>query len=551
MSNSFPYKKFNLTFFFIFISIFLYTSCNWRHTNHHLVLAEKILENNPDSCIKLLNLIDVDKLDKNQFAAYTLFHTISRDKLSQNIKNDTLIYTLPSHFEKTKNNRKAAWANLYAGKVTFLNDHYHETNSHLLKAEEFAKKANDYNLLGIILSEQGFMYQKELNIIQAKNCYISSQQYFRQAGNEKDEKYVYNQIAYLFLLQEDEQPDSAIFYYQKALNYAKANNDSLKMSNIYRNIAIAHVEAEEFAIAKRFVRKAISINNSEKFAFGNYSLMSNICLWNNEVDSAIYYVANFLSDDARNHLDKHMYHTMLYRINKQIGQHNKALENHELMYKYAEIIFKENLEHSMAEISKKYHSEKIQNAYNKIVIHRQYLIILLIFTFLLCLSLGYFFFSSVKKKKREITEAEENIEMLKGMLLKENSPIKEILLQRLNIARKVTQIELLPHKKNDKEFLKRYNEIFKDDLKDLLLWENLMPVFEDLYKDFIHTINSTYPELADKDKIICCLIHAGFSIPEVAFITSYTYDSFRVYKVKLRKKMGFDSNGDFMNFLRE
>ncbi len=517
--------------------------------------AEALIEICPDSSLSLLKTIEnPEELKNPQRAEYFLLLTCTRDKCKQDIASDTLIYQSADYYEKKNDIRKSAWSQFYAGRVAYQNKESQKTNNYLVKARENALKLNDYNLLGLISYDLGFMFQKEFNFKQARTNYDLSQSYFLKSGNKKNAHYIYEAIGYLYVL-EGMPKDSAFFYYRKALEYAIQQKDSTAASSILKGMGVASQESKDYHQSRIFLRQAMQLDNSGQFENSCYELLARTYLLESKYDSAFFYAEKLHSADSASHdaYYDQRYYSLLYEINKQAGRNADALKNYENLSANLDEMYADNMQNSVAEIREKYHAERIQNAYNKIIVHRQFLIIVIIIVILISIIVIRFFSNLVKKKNLNIMEAEDTLEMLNKMISEKNgidNQFKSLLIEKLDIARRVAQMELAPTKDHNM-FLKRYNAVFNKDLINVLDWENLYPVINDLYKGFIDKITAQYPGLSEKEMQMCCLIHAGFSINEIGFILSYTYESARVRKVDLRKKMGFETNAEFMEFLSQ
>ena len=538
----------------ILFSVFFFFSCDKTNfVDSILEEAESVIEIDPDRALSLLTSLSIFKLDEPQLANYSLLLIHAKDKKQESIENDSTIFLFIPYFEAECQDKQAAYSNYYAGKIEFQRNNLFSATEHFIKAKEYAKAIGDYSLLGFTSNYLGYMYQKELDIDQALEQYNLAQRCFEKAGDKKNVQYALGNIAYLFLMTEEEQADSALFYFRKVFDYAKLHNDTTKMSEMLKGIGLAYIEMGHFQLAKANILEAISLNAEAKFLFDNHSLLASVCLWNDEPDSAFFYAEKLYPciNEDKSSLQKHIYLSHLAGINEYIGNYEFASKNYELMNQCLEELFQENLRYSVDRVTEKYQTAKTQNDLNRATIHKQSLIIITLFAIFTCCGLVGTIYYIVKRKNKNIIDAEEKLENLKRILfnIENNDLLNSMLSQKIDIARKITQIEMLPNR-DDKIFFAQYKEIFDEDLEKLLRWDNLFPIFQNRYKDLSDKLTSNYPNLSEKERQICYLIHAGFSLNEMAFLLSYTYDSVRVFKFNVRKRMGFVSNDEFMEFLK-
>ena len=138
-------------------------------------------------------------------------------------------------------------------------------------------------------------------------------------------------------------------------------------------------------------------------------------------------------------------------------------------------------------------------------------------------------------------------EMLKSKNNKENK-LRELLIEKIDIAKKVALMKSNINT-NDNEFIKQYHKFFKRNISDTLEWDNLCPIFNELYNNFALKLKQAFPSLSEKELQHCCLIKANFSSEEIGLFLSYEYNSVRANKVRLRKKMGFENYDDFTEYI--
>ena len=168
----------------------------------------------------------------------------------------------------------------------------------------------------------------------------------------------------------------------------------------------------------------------------------------------------------------------------------------------------------------------------------------------LLLIIGFYVYKN-QKQKAELVKIQQTVGFLEEILqtknIKENK-LKELLIEKLDFAKKLTQMNIQPIL-NNSDFIKQYHKIFGYNIADTLNWDKLYPLFNELYNQIADKLRESHPALSEKELQFCCLIRAEFRREEIAFILSYEYNSIRTIKMRLRVKMGFDHHDDFDQFL--
>lgn len=92
-------------------------------------------------------------------------------------------------------------------------------------------------------------------------------------------------IARMFLLQN--RKDSALFYYQQALDCALADKDSSLIGALYHDFAMVYNEKKDYILANQYVSKAIMIQGegAVNACLSKAQIMLNL----NQLDSASYF----------------------------------------------------------------------------------------------------------------------------------------------------------------------------------------------------------------------------------------------------------------------
>lgn len=545
--------KNSILFLFVVSILLILFSCKNKHTQT-ITEAETLISSNPDSALAILNSIKNPKnLTKNLYANFLLLTTQAKDKVHDDISNDSLLSVSINYFQKNKEYNKVAYCYFYKNRVHQSNNHIDQAVKSCHLAKEYAEKNQDLHLLGLIYHDFGRLYKEQLNMQEAIVNFTKSFFYFQQSENMESSIYLLKRIGDVYLLSRQQgHLDSALINYQKALKYAERINNQTEIHHLYQSISLSLCESNQLEEAKTFIKKAIEVTNDPHKRFNDYMSLSEIHMKLNEVDSAFICMKKVLFENKKSNLsENYIYKKTLYRINKMKHDYRAALFNLEECLFYKDSIYVNMIEENVLEIQKKYEKGSLENEKNKLLIQRLHLIILFILIFLsLFIAIGIYVYKS-QRQKAELAKIQQTVGFLEEMIQTKHSKenkLKELLIEKLDLARKLTQINIQPILNNN-NFIKQYYKIFGYNIADTLNWDKLYPLFNELYNHIADKLKELYPDLSEKELQFCCFIRAGFRQEEIAAILSYEYNSMRTIKMRLRTKMGFEHYDDFDQFL--
>ncbi len=539
------------------LSIILITvsSCsNKQDYSSILTNAEQVRKSNPDSVLILLEDIeDIKDLDEKQYATYMLLKTEAKDKTYNDLSNDTLLHIAINYFVKSKSYQEAAYAYFYQNRIYQSQNQTESAIKYCCVAKIYAEKMQDFNLLGMIYHDLGYLYKEQFNFEETINSYRKSLDYFHKARNNKYITRMYKRIGDIYLVSHHkESTDSAFTNYQKALELAQKENAQEELYYTYQSISLNLYETNQFEKAKFFIKNAIQTVENSHENFNNYIYLSRIYLNLNKPDSSLFFLnkASSLYTEL-DYNDKYLYKKLEYRINYIKKDYLSAIHNLEDCFIYKDSIYKDIISQKIIYIQKKYNTEIIENEKNELLIQRLYFsIFCTVLIFSIPTIVVIFRNKNQKQKEKQLKVHQELLfmeEMLQSKKNKENK-LRELLLEKLDVARKVALMKTYT-KKNNSDFIKQYHEIFGSNMYDTINWKNLYPIFNELYNNIIIKLKDIYPSLTEKELQQCCLVRADFNADEIALFLSYEYNSVRTTKMRLRKKMGFENNEEFMQFL--
>ena len=130
--------------------------------------------------------------------------------------------------------------------------------------------------------------------------------------------------------------------------------------------------------------------------------------------------------------------------------------------------------------------------------------------------------------------------------IKDSSALRSVMLKQLGIIKMVAET---PTEQN-REMLRKISSIDGETNGELVDWENLYKITDNLYSGFHATLHNRYGDvLSQKEEQIIVLMVAGFSTKEISVITGQTTSTIYVRKSSIRKKLGMPEKDDIVGFL--
>jgi len=83
----------------------------------------------------------------------------------------------------------------------------------------------------------------------------------------------------------------------------------------------------------------------------------------------------------------------------------------------------------------------------------------------------------------------------------------------------------------------------------LTFHEELIASMDLQYNNISQRLLKKYPELTNRDILICCLLLANFETGMIATILDVKIDSVRIHRTRLRKKLNLQNHENIIEFL--
>lgn len=517
----------------IFMSVSL-SSCSSPSVKNPLLLcADSLMETCPDSALSILESITCpQKMPRADRALYALLLTQARHKNYIALEDDSLIKTAVDYYGDKKKSLRAAKAHYYWGAT------YSEMGYTSFAVEEYLTAIRLMpvrdEFLAMIYDNLAECYERDELFDIAIGAYRQAYQILRGGSQQI---YPLRGIARMCLLQNKK--DSALVYYQQALDCALVEQDSSLIGALYHDLAMAYSEKKDYIQADKYVSKAIMIQGQDavNVCLSKAQIMLNL----NKLDSASYFYSKNV--DQLDIYGKAVYYDGMYQIAKKRGEWKTATENidaYKILYDSIQFITdNEELNRLMDKHQLEEHKRLLSE-------HTKMLIFSLITAFFLLMIICVFCFmwNDRKRKKRFIAlQRELTQKRVDTMLLKEEeaseSNKEDLDKKRSELTEQQIQLCISVLKTTD--CYDQLEALEKATPKQLLamrsLRKDIRSTISSAFVDVMMNLKERYPALTGDDLFYCVLSLLCCSKTVMMELMDATSDALKTRKNRIKNKM--------------
>ena len=517
----------------IFMSVSL-SSCSSPSVKNPLLLcADSLMETYPDSALSILESITYpQKMPRADRALYALLLTQARHKNYIALEDDSLIKTAVDYYGDKKKSLRAAKAHYYWGAIYSEKGYASFAVEEYLTAIRLMPVRDEF--LAMIYDNLAECYERDELFDIAIGAYRQAYQILRGGSQQI---YPLRGIARMCLLQNKK--DSALVYYQQALDCALVEQDSSLIGALYHDLAMAYSEKKDYIQADKYVSKAIMIQGQDavNVCLSKAQIMLNL----NKLDSASYFYSKNV--DQLDIYGKAVYYDGMYQIAKKRGEWKTATENidaYKILYDSIQFITdNEELNRLMDKHQLEEHKRLLSE-------HTKMLIFSLITAFFLLMIICVFCFmwNDRKRKKRFIAlQRELTQKRVDTMLLKEEeaseSNKEDLDKKRSELTEQQIQLCISVLKTTD--CYDQLEALEKATPKQLLamrsLRKDIRSTISSAFVDVMMNLKERYPALTGDDIFYCVLSLLCCSKTVMMELMDATSDALKTRKNRIKNKM--------------
>ena len=532
-------KRYLLLFFSLLVSVgsilmsVSLSSCSSSVKSPLLLSADSLMEIYPDSALSILESISSpQKLPRADRALYALLLTQARHKNYIALGDDSLIKTAVEYYGDKKKSVRAAKAHYYWG-ATYLEKGYTSfALDEYLTAIRLMPVRDEF--LAMIYDNLADCYEKDDLYDIAIEAYRQAYQIL-EGGSQQT--YPLRGIARICLLQNKK--DSALLYYQKALDYALAEQDSSLIGALYHDLAMVYNEKKDYVQADKYVSKAMIMQGDDavNVCLSKAQIMLNL----NKLDSASYFFSKNI--DQLNIYGKAVCYDGMHQIAKKRGEWKIATEN---MDAYRVLYDSMQIMNDNEELNRLMDKHQLEEHRRLLSEHTKMLVFTLVsvFFFLMIICVFCFMWNDRKRKKRYIAlQRELTQNRVDTMLLKEEE-VSETNKEDLDKKRsKLTeqQIQLCISVLKTTNCYDQLEALEKATPKQLLVMRSLRKEIRSeissAFVDVMMNLKERYPALTGDDIFYCVLSLLCCSKTVMMELMDATSDALKTRKNRIKNKM--------------
>lgn len=532
-------KRYLLLFFSLLVSVgsilmsVSLSSCSSSVKSPLLLSADSLMEIYPDSALSILESISSpQKLPRADRALYALLLTQARHKNYIALGDDSLIKMAVEYYGDKKKSVRAAKAHYYWG-ATYLEKGYTSfAVDEYLTAIRLMPVRDEF--LAMIYDNLADCYEKDDLYDIAIEAYRQAYQIL-EGGSQQT--YPLRGIARICLLQNKK--DSALLYYQKALDYALAEQDSSLIGALYHDLAMVYNEKKDYVQVDKYVSKAMIMQGDDavNVCLSKAQIMLNL----NKLDSASYFFSKNI--DQLNIYGKAVCYDGMHQIAKKRGEWKIATEN---MDAYRVLYDSMQIMNDNEELNRLMDKHQLEEHKRLLSEHTKMLVFTLVsvFFFLMIICVFCFMWNDRKRKKRYIAlQRELTQNRVDTMLLKEEE-ISETNKEDLDKKRsKLTeqQIQLCISVLKTTNCYDQLEALEKATPKQLLVMRSLRKEIRSeissAFVDVMMNLKERYPALTGDDIFYCVLSLLCCSKTVMMELMDATSDALKTRKNRIKNKM--------------
>lgn len=198
--------------------------CKQTDVTQVLDRAETCMAERPDSSLYLLRTLDKRHISGSlRKARYALLYSQALDKNYIDVDNDSLIRVAVDYYKGHGTSHEKALAYFYLGRVYDNAGDETRATEAFVEAETHALDTDDHYICGLIYSYLGNLYFSQYSFDEALAMYDKSEKCYAQAGQLRNEGYMVEAKARVYILQEDK--NACFNEYERAIELFKGLND--------------------------------------------------------------------------------------------------------------------------------------------------------------------------------------------------------------------------------------------------------------------------------------------------------------------------------------
>ena len=553
-------------------------------TESLLRTADSLMEEHPDSALTILrrDSLEICRSGKDYRLWYALSRTEADDKCYILHVSDSTIRAAANYYNSHGSDFQRVRANYLLGRVycdMHLYGHALTSFNKAIKVEsENDSTINRYKARSATWA--GYVYEVKGLHKDALRYNKLAYGYAKKAGAQVTEIYSLRDIGRSY--RDLKRNDIAIPYYQQAAKKAKTIDDANLYNMVMEELAGIYIEEGR-------LDEAYAALNTKFLATTDKDIASHYYIWAmyfekiGQLDSAVAYDKRGMKYSEIS--IKRDVSLDLARLLTKQGKRDEVMEYYEKYSVYSDSVEASELKETsdmLLQVEKSIDVERknaaLASSQLRLAAVMSILVVVVVIASVALLGMylkrkrkqreqlervrRYRLERSMKEKQRA-QQNKERIALLENELMASNQTLSEL---RQELIR--NEAEMLKYKDALTAFEQKHGELLVADLADTDVhklyhdpiakptsadYHMLVEALNKAYGDFTLRLKEFYPDIRSNEMWICCMVKAGLTSKEICNISSYSYSSIGMAKVRLYGKMlgKKGSSRDFDTFIRD
>ena len=525
-------------------AILYFTGCYNREQTPRLSEAEKLMQNNPDSALAILQKLKPEG-NRAEQARYALLYSEALEKKQMKVTDDSLIRQAWQYYKHyPKDLRHQCKTLYYWGRIKLRTGDKPGALRLFLKIEEKLTDTDESYYKGLLYRQIGEVYYAQMNYNRAYHYFRESRNNFRQSENLREETEATLDMAAATYHSKD--VEKAIRLYSSALDLAdEQKSDKLAKSSL-TNLASLYVISGKKQIPHDLLLR-IELSARKDTLYGYHTLVD-VQLLKNHMDSARHYLklAETHTTDIRDMAN--LYYTA-YRIEAQSKNFEKATENiHRYIY-LTDSLTRSNMQFSAGMVEREYFQEQSAFAEYRMK-NRTILEISSIIIVILLSGIAWYIIRQRMRLQRERTDRylllveEANseykalTERMEGQRNTENH-LKGLIASRFNIIDKLgkTYYERENTSSQQAAMFQEVKQIITDFSENGEMLQELELIVNTCHDNAMQKLRNDFPAMKETDIRLLCYIFVGFSPQVISLFMKDTVANVYARKSRLKSRI--------------
>lgn len=527
----------------------LITGCQKTTTEQHLQTAERIVNDNPDSSLSIIQAIDLHEIKTpEQKALYGLLLTQAKDKCQEDISNDTLIEYSIDYYSKRNDIEKEMLSKYYLGRIRYQQGKYTQCIILSLQSLELANQLSDNLYKSLSARSISDSYHMTYNSADALKFAEVEFEAINQEKKQPYLNYALYDLASAFI--SDGQYSSGAKYSIQVLDSARLHEDTYLMDETEKILARAYVGMENYEKAIIHFENLLPTNNLSN---NDLLLLGTCYLKVKQPDKAgdIIEKAKIGFATTNNFQEELNFHQLAYKYYLTTNNIDSAMIALKESYDKLNALEENKMAQSLSSSIIDYYDYRraIEAEKNTSRELRHWLIISLLALIIISVSAASYII--YKKQKSEINrnieiaiQIQESLDELRNTEANQMGIVRDLLSSKYQILDKLSHFlysgldKAIARRRVSDTVMHLLDEIKRSPKK----MAELEDYINSVHNNIVHSFKKDFPNLKHEDYAVFVYSIVGFSQPTIAtFLNEQNVMSVYNRKKRLKQKIK-DSN---------